>query len=237
MSGSKITNYNYLYMAITLARSLREVGYEEDIVAITNHEPYKETLLEEGIKVEFREVFNYPALHHFKCQAWPLSRFDMAKVHYWSLWQYNRVVCLDCDILAGTDDNPDAKFTDWDRQDTMINWGGVQSTINSSMMCITPSHETYTSIRQLLRTATFSPESGWNGCGPLKQKGWATDSWRFQAANAAQGFIPFYFDGSLTTYPWRLYFRHFAGRKKYEDYYVSELKKHGFTMNKPKWFE
>lgn len=213
---------NYLTMTIALARNLREAGYEEDIVVITNHESYEEILAKEGVLIEHRSPFDYPALHHFKCPAWGLSLFDMAKIHYWDLWQYNRVLCLDCDILTRS------KFTEWDNPNLLVQ-SGAAATINSGIMCITPSKEAHHDMRQFLRTASFSPESGWNECGLIK----GMTSWRFQAANAAQGFIPFYFD-NWVMYPWGRFFKHFAGSEKWQEPYLSKLKRYGLELVLPK---
>jgi hypothetical protein len=216
-------NDNYFNMTIGLARSIREIGYDEDIVVITNHQPYEEPLVKEGLLVERREVFDYPALHDYKCRAWELSIFDIQKVYYWSLWQYHRVICLDCDVLA-----KGIKFTDWHMTGVLVQKNRAPVGINSGIMLITPSAETYNMMRQLLKNAKFSPESGWNECGLIE----GIHKWDFQNVNAAQGFIPFFFDWKHTLYPcWGKYFHHFAGKAKFQEEYLTQLRRYGLSVN------
>ena len=61
-------------------------------------------------------MFDYPALYQYKCNAWGLSKFDMQKIYYWSLSQYERIMCLDNDILSRND-----KFTQWDLEEVITN--------------------------------------------------------------------------------------------------------------------
>jgi hypothetical protein len=226
---------NYLYMTIVFIRSLREIGYKEDIVVITNIKDYDGELIQEGVFVEHREFFDYPALYDYACGARHLSRYDILKVHYWSLPQYNKLLCLDSDILAGGWKEKDRtrKFEDWHLPEVQIPSGGVNSPTNSGLMLIQPSAKTHSEMRQILETATFSPETGWNECGPL----WTITDWGFQAANAVQGFIPYYFNG-VHLHNFRPYFRHYAGRMKYtEEAYTRELKRHGFELKIPHWVD
>lgn len=216
---------NFYRMTIVLSRSLRDVGYKEDIVVVTNHEPFVGPLHEEGLIVEMRDLFDYPALYQFKCGAWGISRFDMNKMHYWSLVQYNRVIGIDNDMLARP-----RIFDSWASEDVLV-CGGGNSPVNSGIILIQPSIETYNDIRKTLATATFSPQTGWNNCGTYETERITIKSWEFQAANAAQGFIPYYFKDKIRMFNWQAHFQHYSGISKYRDpNYVAECRRHGLEL-------
>lgn len=223
----KVHYENLSIMTIVAMRTIREIGYDCDIVVITNIDDNKQRFEEEGAIVEKREMFEYPALYDYKCGAWGLSLFDIQKVYYWSLYDYDKVLAIDNDMTAK------ALFTNWEIPELLAN-KGRESHLNSGMLLLEPSEETYHNMRNILKDATFSPETGWNNCGKLKN----VPNWEFQAANAAQGFLMYYFDDKLKYYPLRDYFEHYVGKRKFLDQdYQNLIKKHGFKLHIPKRFQ
>lgn len=227
--------YNYLKMTIVFIRNLREIGHTEDIIIITNHEPFIEIIEKEGAKVTIRPIFDYPALHQYKCNAWGLSIFDMQKIQFWTLTEYDKVLGIDNDMLAVS------KFTDWHLPEPIIVRGRNKRpnnqhtwTANSSIMLIEPSLTTFNEMFKIIKTASFSPTTGWNECGTINCGSIGTiEHWDYQSANAMQGFLPYYFKDRIQHYYWNKIFTHYAGDLKYTDEtYVAECRKHGFELIK-----
>lgn len=221
-------SYTYLNMSIVCCRNLRKFGYDNDIVVITNKKEYKDVLYKEGIKFELRDLFDYQALHQYECKAWSLSLFDMQKIHYWSLINYDKILALDVDILATSD-----KFVSWDIEGVGA-LGNYDLGVNSGMMLLSPCRNRYKDMLTTAKMATFDPINGWNNCGPIKTECCDIKDWGFQASNAMQGFVPYYFKEEL----FNLYkyvknsFIHFDGKKKYTDSrYLDECKIHGFVAD------
>ena len=227
--GSEYKRYffdNLCYMTITLTRSIREIGYAGDIVIITNTDRFDHMFLSEGLIIEKRDIFDYPALHEFRCCAPELSLFDMQKIQYWSLTNYKKVIGLDNDMIAVKE------FDFWAHSELgacFVN--GPKTDINSGILLLEPSDETFNKMYHLATTATFSTETGWNNCGRIGN----IKKWDFQAANAVQGFLPFYFREKIhNNCSLHDYFTHYAGEAKYKNpIYKRELARHGFKLTIP----
>lgn len=222
-TDKQISTYNHYFMMVLVAvRKMREVGYTEDMVLISNCEQYKQICEAEWIIFEYRPMFDYKALQQYRCQAWHLSLFDMQKLYYWSISQYDNILALDADILPTND-----RFCDW-HIDGLGVICGHHSGINSSMMLLRPNEITFKDMASVLATANFDSISGWNNIGPIKTPCGTTNDWEFQAANAAQGFIPYYFRDQLVFMGDRIFgkFVHYGGASKYLDkYYLAEYKR------------
>lgn len=217
----------YIEMVLVAARKMREVGYTEDIVVITNNKRLENLCAAESITYEYRDIFDYKALHEYKCNAWHLSLFDMQKIHYWSLTDYDRILALDADILPTND-----KFVDWDIDGIGVICGNHNG-INSSMMLLKPCRRIYQQMMQMARSSNFNNKHGWNNIGPMIGPCGTIISWDFQASNAAQGFIPYYFRDKLVFMGDRVYgrFVHYGGNSKHQDkYYMAEYKRLLSTM-------
>lgn len=217
---------NLYFMTIALTRSIRDIGYSGDIVIITNTDKFDYEFSKEGLIIEKREIFDYPARLQYKCCAPGLSLFDMQKIQYWSLTNYRKVIGLDNDMIAIKE------FDFWAQPELgacFIN--GPHTDINSGILFLDPSEKTFNNMYHLATTSTFSPETGWNNCGPICD----IKRWDFQAANAAQGFMPYYFREKIhNNCQFQDYFAHFAGPAKYKNpMYQRELARHGFKLTIP----
>lgn len=214
---------NLFGMTITLTRSIREIGYTGDIIIITNTDKFDNEFKSEGLKIEKRKIFDYPARLQYQCCAAELSLFDMQKIQYWSLTDYKKVIGLDNDMIAVKE------FDFWAYAELgacFVN--GPHSDINSGILLLDPLQKTFDNMYEIATTATFSPETGWNNCGQIGK----ITNWAFQAANAAQGFLPYYFRGRIhNNCLLHDYFAHFAGPAKYKNpIYKRELARHGFRL-------
>lgn len=227
-------NDDILGMALTSIRSMRDVGYNQDIVVITNEfdferdgltcEEYRNALLAEGVIIEYREPFDWPANDNH-----PVAFFDMQKLQYWSLDRYRKVLAVDCDTIAIR------QFTSWDHQNLLVvpqlfdaeNNRWVNGDINSGIMLISPSRDIYEDMMQIVQTATFDRKNGWNNCRDTRR----IHHWDFYCANAVQGFVPYYFHGQMQLQDFRPYFRHFPGAQKEEEEYRAIIKR--VTPNRP----
>lgn len=226
LGGTKYKQHyfkNLVYMTIIAARTVQEIGYTGDIVVLTNTSEYDDLYKKEGLIIEHREIFDYPALHDYKCNAHGLSIFDMQKIQYWSLYRYKKVLGIDNDFVAIE------KFDKWGEPEVGVCFIN-DNHINSGMLLVEPSESTFQDMRETLRTARFSPEMGWNNCEQIG----IVKNWNFQAANAAQGFIPYYFYNRMTFINPHKYFIHYAGPHKYiNQEYQALVKKHGFELEVP----
>jgi hypothetical protein len=216
----------YLKMAIVCARQLRDVGYSEDIILITNKQEYLDILSAEGIRSCLRSMIDYQALYQYQGHASGLSIFDMQKIHYWSLCGYHKILAIDVDMLP-----TNHMFNHWH----MHGVGAIYNRsfgINSSIMLLQPDQQEYISMLKTIQSTNFNHVSGWNECGAI-HTGCIVLNWDFQAANAAQGFIPFYFkDKMYNIYGYTKHcFVHYTGREKYlNTTYINELAGHGFKI-------
>lgn len=214
---------NLMKMTIVLGHTLREAGHDGDIVVVTNTDQHKDEFAKNGIQIKLREMFDYPALRDFKCPAWELSQYDMQKIYYWSLTEYDKILALDNDIVALKN------YDMWDKPEvgTMI----YDNQINSGIMFLEPDINVFNDMQHILKTARFSKETGWNNCGPIG----IVNQWEFQAANAAQGFIPYYFGEKIWNFwTWDKYYRHYAGDYKYmSKEYFDTLRRYGYVLEVP----
>lgn len=161
-------------MALACARSLRAVGHTEDIVVLT----YDPDLRLEGLDVRCFPEVNHPALdlHHIKSRRL-VNLCDIGKVHYWALEEYDKVIALDPDIMFYK------KINEWHRPSLTglkNSWGGP---LCSCFMVLEPN--CYSHMWDTLMNSTFTYDEGWDKVGEI--------DWRFQAANAGQGFLYYYF--------------------------------------------
>ena len=193
---------NYLTMTKIAIQSIRRF-MQCDIIFITNSDLDLEL---ENVIIERRELFDYPALYQHKCKAWGLSRFDMQKIYYWGL-PYSRILAIDNDTIMLK------KFTEW-RHTGLLASKGKYGHINTSAMLLQPSQKIFHDMYKTLQTATFSSDTGWNNCGDI-----GIGKWDFQAANAAQGFLSYYFmtKNEFTYFSFKQWIRHYAGRLKFTD--------------------
>ena len=230
---------NHMKMAIVLIRNLREAGYEEDIIIITNDDRYADEISNENVTIERREIIDYKALYQWKCKAWGLSIFDAQKLYYWGIDGYDKLLCLDNDILAGSDDDHSSKFLDWHLPTPQVSCavcasestGIGQYVVNSGIMLIKPSQAMFNDMYNIMVNADFDSIRGWNNYGKMTSGIGEITHWDFQASNAIQGFIPYYFKDKLNPFDWRKYFRHYAGVSKYYDeVYVETCKRYGCKL-------
>jgi hypothetical protein len=217
---------NFFYMTITLVRSIREVGNDCDIIVITNIDRWDHELQVEGIIKEKREIFDFPTYHQdsgFKKST--ILLYDMQKIQYWSLTDYDKVIGLDNDILAIK------KFDQWNAPELGVLFLKMNGSINSGMLYLEPSKETFDSMFDIVQNSTFSIETGWNDCGPIG----AIDDWKFYGANVTQGFIPYFFRSKMSGSPYlQGYFKHYSGTSKYKDpNYIREIERNGFKFKIP----
>lgn len=211
---------NYVNMTIIAIRRLQEIGYNEDIVIITNISEYDELYKREGAIVEHRQMFDYSARSDYKCDSPGVTQYDMQKIYYWDLHKYDKVLCIDNDMIATK------KFDQWDIINQPNEMGGYhyKRWIISSLILAKPCPKIFQDMYMTAKEADFSPDNGWNNCGKLDG-----EDWRFQCANGTQGFLVYYFKEIKPIS--REYFNHYSGHKKYFDKeYIELVKRNGFNM-------
>lgn len=206
-----------LYIAMTklAIKSIKDHS-DYDIVIITNRDVDFDAIIEK------REFFDYPAYHTWQSKGWRLTRFDMQKIYYWSLYKYERVIALDNDIVATSNLNEIFENEYW-RNFKLVAQAGTHGHLNSGILLLRPSIVTFEEMFDIVKTANFSPETGWNNCGDI-----GLADWSHQAANGAQGFLGYYFypNGELLFNNFARWFNHYAGQKKHSPEYQKMLREY-----------
>jgi len=196
-------------MALACARSLRAVGHTEDIVIIT-YDP--------EFKVDWLDVRCFSPLEHpsldltttsYRLTCW----CDLGKLYFWALDDYDKVIALDPDIMFF--DKVEVDY--WDMPSlTGIN-AGKFGPLCSCFMVLEP-----TGSGEMINTlmdSSFSYEEGWNKEGKI--------NWKFQASNAGQGFLYYYFKFVKNSFHyfdlWTGKWFHYGGELKDSPKYQKEI--------------
>ena len=183
----------HLQQALGCVASIRKSGYDEDVVVMTIDDAavpkLKRACKEYDVIVKKCDPLVFYAHENWQRNRTMACLLDGNKLWYWTLTEYDSVIGIDCDCLLKK------HFTGhWNRDEFITFSGGRTGPVCSAAMTVNPSMETFNEMRELIRTATFHPITGWNNWGPIKGiEGWDESHWRFQSADSLQGFTVYYF--------------------------------------------
>ena len=227
-------NIFHLQQAVACAASIREVGYDDDIVIMTIEDqavPKLERACRDyNVQIRKCEPLVFYAHEHWQRNRSAACLLDGNKLQYWTLTEYHSVVGIDCDCIVHT-----RSEMLWNRSQFIAFSGpprpdGNIGPVCSAAMTVNPNMDMFHEMRELIAISTFHPETGWNNCGPIKGvEGWNLPHWRFQSADSLQGFLVYYFhclkgifQANLGRYL-GLIVSH-AGNMKMSDWYLEKLR-------------